>query len=141
MSKRPIDDLDNDYSHEDQSEDKQRSFFFFATIALAAVISIFGIAGGFIYGDYYGRKHAQYENPELRKYYAGQCFSYVDGQLKKTIKTSFEKQARSAEQGERLEDIRNILVSMQMDLQNLGNGKKIKNKDLSMKKKVASAAQ
>ena len=130
------DDLDKDLSA--SRSDKQQSFFFFATIALAAVITIFGIAGGFIYGDYYGRKHAQYENPELRKYYAGECYAYIDNQLKKTIKTSIDKQSNKREQTERLEDIRNLIINLQMDMS--GMGKASKKPKENNKKKVSSVA-
>lgn len=137
MALRPYDDIDESFA----KSSKQQSFFFFSTVALAATISIFGIIGGFIYGDYYGRKHAQFDSVELRKHYAGECYSYVDTQLKKTIKTSLEKQGKTREQTERLDDIRNLIINLHMDINGLGMSKKVKDRDLSMKKKVASAAQ
>jgi hypothetical protein len=137
MALRPYDDIDESLA----TSSKQQSFFFFSTVALAATISIFGIIGGFIYGDYYGRQHAQFDSVELRKHYAGECYSYVDTQLKKTIKTSFDKQGKTREQTERLEDIRNLIINLHMDINGLGMGKKAKERDLSMKKKVATAAQ
>ena len=54
------------------AEQKQRSFFFFSTLALAMTVGIFGVLGGFVYGDYYGRKHAQFDNNELRQHYRDQ---------------------------------------------------------------------
>lgn len=142
MALRPYDDLD--LSEAALTESKHRSFFFFTTIALAALISILGIAGGFIYGDYYGRKHAQLENPELRKYYAGQCYSFMDNQLKKTLKNAFDKQAKGGEQLARLDEIRGMIQSLQMDLASIGGaGKKTKSKgrEIGLKKKVAYGAQ
>lgn len=122
------------------SNDKQQSFFFFATLALASAISIIGVAGGFVYGDYYGRKHAQFENPELRKYYAGECYSYIDSELKKTIKASVEKSSTKRDEVERLDDIRGLIISLQMDVNELAlNASKKPLKD-SAKKKVASIA-
>ncbi len=135
MSDR-FDDFEND-ELEAKNGDKQQSFFFFATIALAATISIFGIAGGFIYGDYYGRKHAQFDNSELRKHYAAECYSYVDTQLKKTIKSSFDKQSKQRDQVERLEDIRSLLINLQMN-SSANQTKKPKDRDKDGKKKVAS---
>lgn len=139
MALRPYDDIDNAVD----PVARQQSFFFFSTIALAMAIALIGVAGGFIYGDYYGRKHAQYENPELRQHYAGQCYSFIDSQLKKTIKSSFEKQGKVREQNERLEDIRNLLINLRMDVSGVGLNKKQpkpaeRDKDLSNKKKVAS---
>ncbi|MBC7660016.1 MAG: hypothetical protein H7249_09935 [Chitinophagaceae bacterium] len=120
---------------------KQQSFFFFATVALAATISILGIAGGFVYGDYYGRRHAQYENPELRQYYAGQCYSYIDNQLKKTIKSAFEKNGNKKEQTERLDDIRNLIINLQMDVGGIGQTKRPNPPSRETpRKKVASVA-
>lgn len=137
MALRPYDDIDE----AQVKTAKQHSFFFFSTVALAATISLFGIIGGFIYGDYYGRQHAQFDSVELRKHYAGECYSYVDNQLKKTIKSSIEKQGKSREQSERLDDIRNLIINLHMDINGLGLNKKPKDRDFGMKKKVASAAQ
>lgn len=136
MSLRPYDELDAS----NEANTRQQSFFFLATLALAATISIFGIIGGFIYGDYYGRKHAQFDSVELRQHYAGQCYSFMGAQLQKTIKSSFEKQAKSREQNERLEDIRNLILNLQMDISGLGRNQKPKNREVGLKKKVASAA-
>ena len=42
---------------------------------------------GFMYGDRYGREHAQYDNPALRTYYAGQCFDYMEKEFLKTARS------------------------------------------------------
>ncbi len=128
-------------------EQKQKSFFFFATIALSMTIGIFGILGGFVYGDYYGRKHAQFDNNELRNHYAGQCYSYIDSTLKKTIKTSLDKTSGKHDQIERLDTIKSMLVNLQLDMEVVSGGEtrklrkdKEKLKEISpTKKKVASA--
>lgn len=127
-------------------EQKQKSFFFFSTIALSMTIGIFGVLSGFVYGDYYGRKHAQFDNQDLRQHYAGQCYSYMESTLKKTIKTSLEKSSGKHDQIQRLDDIKSMMINLQMDVEHLSGGEArkkkmpVKEKNLnSNKKKVASA--
>jgi hypothetical protein len=59
-------------------------------IFFLVITSLFGcfaaLAGGFIYGEYYGRQHAQYDNPTLRSHYAGECFRYVSQEFTKTVR-------------------------------------------------------
>lgn len=122
-------------------EQKQKSLFFFSTLALSLTIGIFGILGGFIYGDYYGRKHAQFDNDELRKHYAGQCYAYIDSTLKKTIKSSLDKTSGKRDQIERLDEIKTMLINMQLDLEHVSGGqnrKKNEREPATAKKKVAS---
>ncbi len=121
-----------------RKSDKQQSIFFFSTLALALSISLISVAAGFIYGDYYGRKHAQYDSNELRKHYAGECYAYMDTQLKKSIKTSLDKQSRAKDQVERLDDIKATLVNIQMDLAGTPHpAHKTKAKDTKKKDKFA----
>lgn len=126
-------------------EQKQKSFFFFSTLALSMTIGIFGILGGFIYGDYYGRKHAQFDNDELRQHYAGQCYSYIESTLKKSIKSSLDKASGKHEQLERLDQIKAMMRNLQLDVEHLASGetRRLKDKEkekakIDNKKKVAS---
>ena len=124
-------------------DQKQKSFFFFSTVALSMTIGIFGVLGGFVYGDYYGRKHAQFDNNDLRQHYAGQCYSYMESTLQKTIKASLDKSSGKRDQIKRLDDIKSMMVNLQMDVAHLSGGERPKQKkvkyDHSNKKKVASA--
>ncbi len=131
-------------------DQKQKSFFFFSTIAFSMTIGIFEILGGFVYGDYYGRKHAQFDNTELRQHYAGQCYAYIETTLKKSIKTSLEKTSGKKEQIEKLDELKAMLQNLQLDVDGM-NGLSPKTKDRpknknrdkqdinTTKKKVASA--
>ncbi len=87
------------------------------------VIALVGLVGGFIYGDYYGRKHAQYDNPTLREYYAGQCYSYWENQFKKTVRSSLEKPGEGQLQNVRLEEIRSMLQDLQHDVSDMATQK------------------
>jgi hypothetical protein len=99
------------------------------------VIALTGLIGGFIYGDYYGRKHAQYDNPSLREYYAGQCYSFWENQFKKTVRSSLEKSGNSSLQNDRLEEIRSMIQDLQHDIADQSNTKGLK----GARKKVASS--
>lgn len=125
-------------------DQKQKSFFFFSTLALSMTVGIFGILGGFIYGDYYGRKHAQFDNNELRQHYAGQCYSYIETTLKKSIKTSLEKSSSKHDQNEKLDQIKSMMIDLKLDVEHLSGGEPSRPKGKGKgkpdnKKKVASA--
>ena len=103
----------------DQLEsDKQQSLFFFSVVAFGFALAVLSVIGGFIYGDYYGRQHAQYDNPRLREYYSGQCFNFINNNLKKTMKVGIDKIANHQEQNQKLEEIRGMISSLQYDLGN-----------------------
>ena len=66
----------------------------------------FGLAallGGFMYGDYYGRQHAQFDNPVLREHYAGQCYQQFSKQLlgetREAIQGAFSNLAKTTKHG------------------------------------------
>lgn len=66
-------------------------------------IGALGLMGGFMYGDYYGRQHAQYDNPALRDHYAGQCYQQFSARLldatRETIRQEFaQRRAPSGSQ-------------------------------------------
>lgn len=96
------------------------------------VIALVGLVGGFIYGDYYGRKHAQYDNPSLREYYSGQCYAYWENQFKKTVRSSLEKPNDAQLQNVRLEEIRSMIQDLQHDVADMAAQKG--------RKKMASAS-
>ena len=56
--------------------DTRQAYMFYALFLAGLLIALGGVVGGFMYGDAYGRKHAQYDNPQLREYYSGQCYAY-----------------------------------------------------------------
>ena len=87
------------------------------------VLAFVGIAAGFMYGDSYGRRHAQYDNPVLRDYYAGQCYSFWENNFRKTVRSTLEKPISSDLQFARMDEIRQILLDIQRDLGELGNRK------------------
>ncbi|HYX35892.1 MAG TPA: hypothetical protein VE954_22560 [Oligoflexus sp.] len=106
----------------------------FTLYLLGFVIALVGLVGGFIYGDYYGRKHAQFDNPTLREYYSGQCYAYWENQFKKTVRTSLEKPADAQIQSVRLEEIRSMIQDLQHDVADMATQK------APVRKKMASAS-
>lgn len=101
---------------------------------LLVFFGIFGTAaalvGGFIYGEYYGRHHSQFDNPALRNHYAGECYRYMSQQFTKTMRESFDKEFHrrnelAAKSGQlltaspELQEIHNLLLSMQNDMDSL----------------------
>ncbi len=73
---------------------------------LAFSLCFIGLVLGFIYGDSYGRKNAQYDNPALRDYYAGKCYDYWEKQFKQTLHSSFEEEANARKgQNQKIDEI------------------------------------
>jgi hypothetical protein len=65
-----------------------------------------GLILGFIVGDSFGRRNAQYDNPDLREYYAGKCYDYWDSQLKQTLNSTLQQDAVERRgQGQKLDEI------------------------------------
>lgn len=123
----------------DQLEsDKQKSLFFFSTVAFGFALAVVSIIGGFIYGDYYGRQHAQYDNPKLREHYSSQCFNFINTQLKKTIR-GVDKIASREEQNQKLDEIRIMINSLQLDIGSLTTPKRNGKEGRDAKKKVAAS--
>jgi len=114
---------------------REQQLIVYTLFLFGFVIALTGLVGGFIYGDYYGRKHAQYDNPSLREYYAGQCYSFWENQFKKTVRTSLEKPANSSLQNDRLEEIRSMIQDLQHDVADMSSTKGLK----GARKKVASS--
>lgn len=102
------------------------------------VIAIFGLLAGFMYGDFYGRQHAQYDNTQLREHYAGQCYQYWENQFKKTVRQSLDKTKDVQQQNARLDEIRTMLMEVQSDIQGMTPIKALPPKPTSSKKKMAS---
>ena len=109
---------------------------FYSLFLLGLLIALAGVVGGFMYGDAYGRKHAQYDNPQLREYYSGQCYAYWENQFKKTVRQALTKKDDAAEQSLRLDEIRTLLVDMRQSVNDLAIQKEQKTKK---KLKVASS--
>jgi len=96
-------------------------------LVLSGIIATAGaLAGGFIYGEYYGRHHAQFDNPALRKHYAGECYSYMSQQFSKTMRESFDrefqrndlaaKKGLAVASGNELQEMKELLSGMQSEL-------------------------
>ncbi len=115
---------------------REQQLIVYTLFLFGFVIALTGLIGGFIYGDYYGRKHAQYDNPSLREYYAGQCYSFWENQFKKTVRSSLEKPANSSLQNDRLEEIRSMIQDLQHDIADQSTTKGLK----GARKKVASSS-
>jgi hypothetical protein len=65
-----------------------------------------GLILGFIVGDSFGRRNAQYDNPDLREYYAGKCYDYWETQLKQTLTSSLQQDAVERKgQSQKLDEI------------------------------------
>lgn len=72
----------------------KRSCLSLASLTLLAICMTFaGLILGFIVGDSFGRRNAQYDNPDLREYYAGKCYDYWQTQLKQSLNSSLQKAA------------------------------------------------
>jgi len=72
----------------------KRSWLSLAALTLLAIcMSFAGLFLGFVVGDSFGRRNAQYDNPDLREYYAGKCYAYWDSQLKLTLTSSLQQDA------------------------------------------------
>lgn len=111
---------------------KEQSLTFFALFLLAFLIALGGLVAGFIYGDSYGRRHAQYDNPVLREYYSGQCYAYWETQFSKTVRQALTKPSNNAEQTLRLDEIRGLLLDMQTNLAQIAAEKETKGKKKSL---------
>jgi hypothetical protein len=111
--------------------DSRQATLFYSLLVTGFIIALSGLVAGFMYGDSYGRKHAQYDNPQLREYYSGQCYAYWESQFKKTVRQSLERPDNQAEQSLKLSEIRIILLDMQTQMTDLAAPK-----DLRTKKKV-----
>ncbi len=133
-----IDDFfeDESVSHAEvllREQQKRDSLRFFAWFAFGLCLAVFGLITGFMYGDSYGREHAQFDNAQLRDHYAGQCYAYWENQFKQTVRIALDKpSARTLEQTQKLNEMRSILVDMQQSLDDLTMQRESKNK-----KKVA----
>ncbi len=117
-------------------EAHEQRLIVFTLYLLGFVIALVGLVGGFIYGDYYGRKHAQYDNPALREYYSGQCYAYWENQFKKTVRASMEKPTDAQIQSVRLEEIRSMIQDLQLNVADMATQKA----PAPARKKVASAS-
>lgn len=104
---------------------------------LFTLLSLLGLAAGFMYGESYGRKHAQYDNPSLREYYAGQCYSYWDKNVQKTLRLALEKTAAADQETARLDELRLMLQDLQRDVSEMALHK---NSTKNNRKKVISAS-
>lgn len=114
--------------------EKKSALAFFSLFVFGFLIAVLGLFAGFMYGDAYGRKHAQYDNPVLREYYAGQCYAYWETQFKKTVRQALTKIGPQAEHTARLDEMRMMLMDMQHNISELAL-----QKDAATKKKVVSA--
>ncbi len=85
----------------------KRSKLAMASMTLLAICMTFaGLIFGFIVGDSFGRQNAQYDNPDLREYYAGKCYDYWETQLKQTLSSSLQQDAVDRRgQGQKLDEI------------------------------------
>lgn len=85
----------------------KRSWLSLASLTLLAICMTFaGLILGFIVGDSFGRRNAQYDNPDLREYYAGKCYDYWETQLKQTLTSSLQQDAVERKgQGQKLDEI------------------------------------
>ena len=102
---------------------QEQRLIVFSLYLLGFIIALTGLVGGFIYGDYYGRKHAQFDNPTLREYYSGQCYAYWENQFRKTVRSSLDKTNDTAVQNARLEEIRAMLQDLQHDVTDMATQK------------------
>jgi len=72
----------------------KRSWLSMAALTLLAICMTFaGLILGFVVGDSFGRRNAQYDNPDLREYYAGKCYDYWETQLKQTLTSTLQQDA------------------------------------------------
>jgi len=85
----------------------KKSWLSIAFLTLLAVcLSFLGLIFGFIYGDSFGRRNAQYDNPALREYYAGKCYDFWETQFKQTLNASLQDQANlRKDQNQKLDEI------------------------------------
>src|SRR6185312_9393396 len=85
----------------------RRSGVSLASLTLLAICMTFaGLILGFVVGDSFGRRNAQYDNPDLREYYAGKCYDYWETQLKQTLTSTLQQDAVERKgQGQKLEEI------------------------------------
>jgi hypothetical protein len=106
------------------SSQQRDSLRFFAWLSFGLSLAIFSLIAGFVYGDRYGRQHAQFDNPQLRDHYAGQCYAYWENQFKQTVRVALERpSARTLEQTQKLNEMRSILADMQVSLDSLAQQK------------------
>ncbi|WP_141732130.1 hypothetical protein [Oligoflexus tunisiensis] len=85
----------------------KRSWLSTAALTLLAICMTFaGLILGFVVGDSFGRRNAQYDNPDLREYYAGKCYDYWETQLKQTLNSSLQRDAEERQgHGQKLDEI------------------------------------
>lgn len=85
----------------------RRSWSSLAFLTLLGIcMSFAGLVLGFMYGDSFGRRNAQYDNPALRDYYAGKCYDYWENQIKQTLNSSLQEDAvQRRGQGQKLDEI------------------------------------
>lgn len=85
----------------------QKKWLSLASLTLLAICMTFaGLILGFIVGDSFGRRNAQYDNPDLREYYAGKCYNYWESQLKQTLNSSLQQDAAERRsQAQKLDEI------------------------------------
>jgi len=85
----------------------KRSWLSLASLTLLAIcMTLAGLILGFMVGDSFGRRNAQYDNPDLREYYAGKCYDYWETQLKQTLNSSLQQDALDRKgQGQKLDEI------------------------------------
>jgi|GEM_PF-6560185 len=82
-------------SYKDVAEKPKKSWISIGFMTLLSISLCFlGLILGFIFGDSFGRRNAQYDNPVLREYYAGKCYDYWENQFKLTLNTSLQEQTQ-----------------------------------------------
>jgi hypothetical protein len=75
-------------------------------LAAGSAPSFGGLILGFVVGDRFGRRNAQYDNPDLREYYAGKCYDYWETQLKQTLSSTLQQDSVERKgQGQKLDEI------------------------------------
>ncbi|MFW7381596.1 MAG: hypothetical protein ACOH5I_22500 [Oligoflexus sp.] len=80
-----------------QVASKRSGIWTFALVIFGVMGTAAALGGGFIYGEYYGRHHAQFDNPALRKHYAGECYRYMSQQFSKTVRETFDREFQRAD--------------------------------------------
>jgi hypothetical protein len=100
-------------------------------LVLFSLIFVFGfmaaLAGGFIYGEFYGRRHANYNDPNLRNHYAGQCLDYMSREFSTVVRDTLGRELsgpnsnlqKLAIANTEITEIRDMMVAVQQDLQSL----------------------
>lgn len=90
----------------------KRSWLSLTALTLLAICMAFaGLILGFVVGDSFGRRNAQYDNPDLREYYAGKCYDYWETQLKQTLNSTLQLDA--AERKNQYQKLDEMFTKMQ----------------------------